>query len=56
VCAHGVVKMAWCCDVHLKQWAVIEFLVAEKKSVMNIHGWLRNVYGDNAVDKSTVSC
>jgi hypothetical protein len=35
--AQGVVKMAWCGVVHLKQRAVIEFLVAEKESVMNIH-------------------
>jgi hypothetical protein len=47
--------MAWCGDVRLKQRAVIEFLVTEKKSVTNIHGRLKNVYGDNAVDKSTVS-
>jgi hypothetical protein len=54
--AQGAVKMAWCGDVRLKQRTVIEFLVAEKKSVTNIHRRLKNVCGDNAVDKSTVSC
>jgi hypothetical protein len=29
--------------------------VAEKGSVTNIYKWLKNIYGDNAVDKSTVS-
>jgi len=36
--------------------AVIEFLVAEKESVMSIHRWLNNVYCLSAVDKRTVSC
>jgi hypothetical protein len=41
------------CD--LKQWAVIEFLVIEKESVMKIQKWLKNVeFG--GVDKSTFSC
>ena len=31
---NGVV---WCCDVLSKQWIVITFLSAEKKSVMNVH-------------------
>jgi hypothetical protein len=53
--AQGVVKVAWCGDVRLKQWAVIEFLVEENESVTNIYRRLKNVYGDNAVDKSTVS-
>jgi hypothetical protein len=35
--AQGIVKMAWCGDVRLKQRAVIVFLVAEKESVTNIH-------------------
>jgi hypothetical protein len=48
-------KLAWCGDVRLKQLVVIEFLVAEKESVTNIHRRLKNVYGDSAVDKSTVS-
>jgi hypothetical protein len=39
----------------MRQQAVTEFLVAEKESVTNIHRWLKNVYGDNAADKSTVS-
>jgi hypothetical protein len=39
--AQGVVKMAWCGDVRLKQWAVIEFLVAEKESVTNNHRRLK---------------
>jgi hypothetical protein len=47
--------MAWCGDVHLKQWAVAEFHVVEKESVTNIYRQLKNVYGDNSVDKSTVS-
>ena len=51
----GLVKMAWY-DVHCKQQAVIEFLVADNESVTNIHKWLKNVYGVNASDKSTVSC
>jgi hypothetical protein len=46
--------MAWCGDVHLKQQAIVEFLVAEKESVTNIHRQLKNVYGDNAVDKNTI--
>jgi len=29
--------------------------VAEKGSVTNIYKWLKNIYGNNAVDKSTVS-
>jgi hypothetical protein len=42
-----VIKMAWYGDVRFQRKAVIERLVAEK--------WLKNVYGVNAVDKSTVS-
>jgi hypothetical protein len=41
--------------VHSKQRAVIEFLLAENKSITNIHRRLTNVYGDMAVDKSSVS-
>ena len=41
-------------DTHYKQRAVIEFLVAEKESVENIHKRLCAVYGSCAVDKSTV--
>jgi hypothetical protein len=53
--AQRVVKVAWSGYMRLKQRAVIEFLVAEKESVTNIHRRLQNVYGDNDVDKSTVS-
>jgi hypothetical protein len=38
VCAGGRQKI-WSDDVSLKQWAVTEFHVAEKESVMNIHRW-----------------
>jgi hypothetical protein len=41
-------------NVHSKQRAVIEFLLAENESITNIHRRLTNVYGDMAVDKSTV--
>jgi hypothetical protein len=41
-------------DTHYKQRAVIEFLVAEKESVGNIHKWLCAVCGSCAVDRSTV--
>src|SRR3981081_3951695 len=47
--------MASCGDMRFKQRAVIEFLVAENESVTNIHRRLENVYGDNAVGRSTVS-
>jgi hypothetical protein len=56
--------MVWYGDVRLKQRTVIEFLVAEKESVMNIHKRLNiyiymfkyiSIYSVNAVDKSTVS-
>jgi DNA-binding MarR family transcriptional regulator len=42
-------------DVHSKQRAVTEFLLAENESITTIHRRLTNVYGDMAVDKSTVS-
>ena len=48
-------KMASVTEVRSKQKAVIKFLLAEKETVTNIHRRLRNVYGDLAVDKSTVS-
>jgi len=35
--AQEVVKMAWYGDVRFKQRTVMEFLVAEKESVTNIH-------------------
>ena len=43
-------------DTHYKQRAVIEFLVAEKESVGNIHKWFCFVYGSCAVDRSTIGC
>jgi [histone H3]-lysine36 N-dimethyltransferase SETMAR len=42
-------------DMRMKQRAVIEFLVLEKNTVGNIHKRLQNVYGNCAVDRSTVS-
>lgn len=35
--AQDVVKMAWYGDVRFKQRTVMEFLVAEKESITNIH-------------------
>ena len=46
--------MAFVSDTHYKQWAIIEFLVAEKESVGNIHKQLCAVYGSCTVDRSTV--
>jgi len=46
--------MAFVSDTHYKQQAVIEFLVAEKESVGNIHKQLCAVYGSCAVNRSTV--
>jgi uncharacterized protein (UPF0261 family) len=43
VYVEGVLKMAWYGDVNFQQWAVTEFLVAEKESVSNNHQQLRNV-------------
>jgi hypothetical protein len=51
----GVTKVVWYGDVWFKQRAIIEFLVAEKESVMNIQKWLKNVEFIG-VDKSTFSC
>jgi len=48
--------MAFVSDTHYKQQPVIEFLVAEKESVGNIHKQLCGVYGSCAVDRSTVGC
>jgi uncharacterized protein (DUF486 family) len=45
--AQVFIKMAWYGDVRFQQRALIESLVAEK--------WFENVYGVNAVDKSTSS-
>jgi hypothetical protein len=47
--------MAAAVDVHQKQCAVIEFLCCENETVGNIHKRLKNVHGDGAVDRSTVS-
>jgi hypothetical protein len=41
-------------DSRFKQLAVIEFLVYEKESVVNINKRLCAVYGSCAVDRSTV--
>jgi len=41
-------------DTRYKQRAVIEFFVAEKESVENIHKRMCAVYGSCAVDRSTV--
>ena len=46
--------MASVSDTRYRQRAVIEFLVAEKESVGNIHKRLCAVYGSCAVDRSTV--
>jgi hypothetical protein len=45
--AQVFIKMAWYGDVCFQQRALIERLVAEKR--------LKNIYGVNAVDKSTSS-
>ena len=47
--------MACVDNVRYKQRIVIEFLVAEKETVVNIHKRLCAVYGSCAVDRSTVS-
>jgi len=47
--------MAWYGNVGFKQRAIIEFLVTEKELVTNIHKRLKNLYGVNAVDRSTIS-
>jgi transposase len=46
--------MASVCDTCYKQRAVIEFIVAEKESVGDIHKQLCAVYGSCAVDRSTI--
>jgi len=48
--------MGWYDRVCFVQWLLIEFLVAEKESVMSIHRWLNSVSCLSADDKSTVSC
>lgn len=47
--------MAAALDVRQKQRAVIEFLFCENETAGNIHERLKKVYGDDAVDRSTVS-
>jgi hypothetical protein len=47
--------MAAALDVRQKQLAVIEFLCCENETVGNIYKILKNVYGDDADDHSTVS-
>ena len=46
-------KMESTSDSRYKQSAVKEFLVAAKGTVQNIQTWLSNVYGNDAVDRST---
>lgn len=48
-------NLVWYSDVHFKQWAVTEFLVVEKQSIIRIHKRLKNIYGVNAVHKETAS-
>jgi len=43
-------------DSCYKHRAVIEFHVAVKQMVQNIHKQLSNAYGNAAVDRSTVGC
>jgi len=43
-------------DSCYKRRALIEFLVAVKETVQNIHKQLSNAYGNAAVDRSTVGC
>jgi hypothetical protein len=43
-------------DVEYKQCARIEFLVAEKESVTNVHKCLCNVYGGAVFNRSTIDC
>ena len=56
---HGTVitflQMVAALDNHQKQSAVIEFLCCGNTTMANIHKRLRKVYGDDAVDRSTVS-
>jgi len=48
--------MASVSDIRYKQRAVIEFLVAEKENVGNIHKRLCAVYGSCAVNRRNVEC
>ena len=47
--------MAAARETRTKQRAVIEFLYAEQETISNIHRRLKNVYGEETVDRSTVS-
>jgi hypothetical protein len=49
-------KMESTSDSCYKHRAVIEFLVAVKERVQNIHKWLGNAYGNAAVDRSAIGC
>ena len=52
--AMPIVEMEPLSDVRSKQRVIIEFLVAENEAIRNIHKRLVNVFGDRAVDRSTV--
>jgi GH43 family beta-xylosidase len=41
---------------HIKQWAVIDFLMHENETSIEIHEWLLVYYGEDTVDMSTVHC
>jgi hypothetical protein len=49
----GVFKIASDSKAHHKRRAVIKFLTAEEETVGNINKYLKNVYGDCTVDRST---
>lgn len=46
--------MSWYGDVHFKHALLLNFLVAEKKSVTNMYEQLKSARGVDAVDKSTL--
>ena len=46
--------MAGPMDICLKQKAVIEFLVCEEETPLNIHKQLKNVFKDDILDYSNV--
>ena len=48
-------RMASDMEVHMKQRWVTEFLHAENTVIIDIHGYLLNVYRNQTVDVSTVS-
>ena len=39
---------------HIKQWTVIDFLMHENETSIEIHEWLLAYYGEDTVDMSTV--